>query len=207
MYPGRVVDGGAGRPVALGRESIVATTGIKTRRWTCDEYDRLIEVGLLHEDDPIELVEGRLLVSEPQHHAHARAIELATDALRAAFGRGWRVRVQLPLALGSASVPEPDVAIVRGAPRDAMPGHPTRADLVIEVADTSLHLDRGLKARVYARAGIVEYWIVNLVDRAVEVHRGPRRTVYGDVRVARAGETLSPLAEPTARIAVEDLLP
>lgn len=189
----------------------MSSTGTRTRRWTCDEYDRLIEVGLLREDDPVELVEGRLLVSEPQHDAHARAIELATDALRAAFGAGWRIRVQLPLALGSASVPEPDVAVVRGTPRDGTPGHPTRADLVIEVADTSLRLDRGLKARVYARAAIAEYWIVNLVDRSVEVHREPdrhaRRFVYRDIRVARAGAALAPLAAPTARIAVEDLLP
>jgi hypothetical protein len=83
-------------------------TGMQTRRWTCDEYDRLIEVGLLREDDPVELVEGRLLVSEPQDDAHARAIELATDALRAGFGPSWRIRVQLPLALGSASMPEPE---------------------------------------------------------------------------------------------------
>ena len=190
----------------------MSATGIRTRRWTRHEYDRLIEVGLLGEDDPIELVEGRLLVAEPQHDPHARAVELAAEALRVAFGLGWRIRVQLPLALGAASLPEPDVAVVRGTPRDTPPGHPTTAALVVEVADSSLHLDRGLKARGYARAGIADYWIVNLVDGVVEVYREPaperaRRFVYRDVRIARPGEVLAALAGPPASIPVGDFLP
>ena len=188
----------------------MSATGIRTRRWTRHEYDRLIEIGLLGEDDPIELVEGRLLVAEPQHDPHARAVELASEALRVAFGFGWRIRVQL--ALGAASLPEPDVAVLRGTPRDAPPGHPTSAALVVEVADSSLNLDRGLKARGYARAGIADYWIVNLVDGAVEVYRAPaperaRRFSYREVRIARPGEVLVPLAEPGARILVEAFLP
>ena len=190
----------------------MSATGIRTRRWTRHEYDRLIEIGLLGEDDPIELVEGRLLVAEPQHDPHARAVELAAEALRLAFGLGWRIRVQLPLALGAASLPEPDVAVVRGTPRDAPPGHPTTAALVVEVADSSLNLDRGLKARGYARAGIADYWIVNLVDGVVEVYREPaseraRRFAYRDVRIARPGEVLAPLAGPPSSIPVGDFLP
>jgi Uma2 family endonuclease len=190
----------------------VSATGIRTRRWTRHEYDRLLEIGLLREDDPIELVEGRLLVAEPPHDPHARAVELAAEALRMAFGLGWRIRVQLPLALGAASLPEPDVAVLRGTPRDTPPGHPTSAALVVEVADSSLHLDRGLKARGYARAGISDYWIVNLVDGVVEVYREPaperaRRFSYREVRTARPGEVLVPLAEPAARMLVGDFLP
>jgi len=190
----------------------VGATGIRTRRWTRHEYDRLIEIGLLREDDPIELVEGRLLVAEPQHDPHARAVELASEALRVGFGPGWRIRVQLPLALGAASLPEPDVAVLRGTPRDAPPGHPTSAALVVEVADSSLQVDRGLKVRGYARAGIADYWIVNLLDGVVEVYRDPaperaRRFSYREVRIAHAGEVLAPLAKPAARILVEDFLP
>jgi Uma2 family endonuclease len=185
---------------------------VRTRRWTRHEYDRLIEVGLLREDDPIELVEGRLVVAEPQHDPHARAVELGTDALRLAFGRGWRVRVQLPLALGRDSAPEPDVVVLRGTPRDAPTGHPTTADLVVEVAESSLALDRGPKARIYARAGIADYWIVNLVDRVVEVHREPvpdarSRSKYRTVQVVRPGEALTPLAVPAASVPVNNLLP
>src|SRR2546422_714138 len=92
------------------RVARMAGTQIRTRRWTRQEYDRLIELDVLHEDDPIELVEGRLVVTEPQHDPHARSVELVADALRSAFGRGWRIRVQLPLALGLDSEPEPDVS-------------------------------------------------------------------------------------------------
>lgn len=187
-------------------------TRIETRRWTRREYARLIEIGLLGEDDPIELVGGRLIVAEPQYDPHARAVELATEALRDAFGAGWRIRVQLPLALGPASEPEPDVAVVKGTPRDTPPGHPTTAALVVEVAETSLTLDRGLKARGYARAGIADYWIVNLVDRVVEVYRDPgvdrpRRFGYRSARVVRPDEALSPLALPSAAIPVGRFLP
>lgn len=190
----------------------LASDPIGTRRWTRQEYDRLIRIGVFHEDDPIELVEGRLVVAEPQLDPHSRAIELATEALRAAFGPGWRVRIQLPLALGRDSEPEPDVAVVRGTPRDAPRGHPTTAALAVEVADSSLRLDRGPKARVYARAAIADYWIVNLRGRVVEVHRAPvaagtRRSHYGAVHAARSGESLTPLAAPAARIAVDSLLP
>ncbi len=190
------------------------STRIRIRRFTRREYDRLIDIGLLREDDPVELVEGRLLVAEPQRGPHARAIELAADALREAFGAGWRIRVQLPLALGAASEPEPDVAVVRGTLRDAPPGHPTTAALVLEIADSSLYLDRGLKARSYARAAIADYWIVNLVDRVVEVHREParpgparRRWGYAQVLTFAADGAVTPLAAPAASIHVADLLP
>ena len=185
---------------------------IRTRRWTRREYGRLIDLGILHEDEGVELLEGRLVVAEPQNTPHARAIELASGSLRSAFGVGWRVRVQLPLALGRASEPEPDVAIVRGHPRDPQDDHPATADLVVEIADASLRLDRRVKARVYARAAISDYWIVNLVDRRVEVYRDPvgvgrRAARYRSVSVVPADERVVPLAEPFVSLAVADLLP
>ncbi len=198
---------GAGASVEVMRD-----VTIRTRRWTRREYGRLIDVGVLHEDDAIELLEGRLVFAEPQHTPHATAIDLAGEALRQAFGPGWRVRVQLPLGLGRDSEPEPDVAVVRGDARDFLVDHPTTAALVVEVADASLQLDRRVKARIYARAGITDYWIVNLVDRAVEVHRDPvsagrRGSRYRDVTVMRADDRIVPLAAPFASIAIADLLP
>jgi Uma2 family endonuclease len=184
----------------------------RTRRWTRKEYGRLIDAGLLGEDDPIELVEGRLVVQEPQHTRHATATDLAAEAMRAVFGGGWRIRVGLPLALGNDSEPEPDVAVIRGNARDFLADHPATADLLVEIADSSVRFDRGPKARLYARAGIADYWIVNLVDRVVEVHRDPvregqRHAAYAVRRVAGPGETITPLAAPGARVAVDDLLP
>jgi len=184
---------------------------MKTRRWTRREYDRLIELGVLHEDEKLELLAGRMIVAEPQNPPHAVAIELAADALRLAFGPGWDVRCQLPIALDRVSEPEPDVAVVPGAPRDYVTGHPARPVLVLEVADWSLGLDRGLKARRYARAGLRDYWIVNLAERILEVRRAPGRDhgrwTYRSLDLLTADVGLSPLAAPSATVRVADLLP
>jgi Uma2 family endonuclease len=184
---------------------------VRTRRWTRKEYDHLIDIGFLHEDDKIELVEGRMIVAEPQNTPHATACELAGEALRAAFGPGWRIRMGLPMAMDPDSEPEPDVAVLRGGVRDSLADHPRTAALVVEIADSSLRLDRAIKARIYAAAGIADYWIVNLRDRVVEVYREPirgaRRARYAASHVARPNETIAPLAKPDAPVRVDDLLP
>lgn len=192
-------------------KTVAGRPGVETRRWTRREYGRMIDAGILHEDEPIELIEGRLLVAEPQNTPHGKAIELAADALRAAFGPGWRIRVRLPIALDSDSEPEPDVSVVAGSPRDDRKDHPSRPALVVEVADSSVRFDRTVKARVYARGAIPEYWIVDLTVRAVEVHRRPRRRAghharYASVTIARPGESIQPLAA-SRPITVDDLLP
>jgi Uma2 family endonuclease len=127
-------------------------------------------VALLHHDAAsrvpghLELVAGALLVREPEGGPHATAVGLVEDALREAFGRGFIVRAQNPIALDDDSEPEPDVAVVPGQRRDYTRAHPAHPVLVVEVADASLPLDRAQKASLYARAGIADYWIVNLVD-------------------------------------------
>ena len=187
---------------------------VRTRRWTRREYERLVEAEILGPDDRIELLEGLLVVQEPQHSPHATATRLAQEALRAAFGPGWDVRAGLPLALGASSEPEPDVSVVRGSPRDFRDAHPTGAVLVVEVAQTSLRLDRTRKAHVYAKAGVPDYWIVNLLTGVLEVYREPvaidparRRWEYRMVRSLGPDEFVTPLAAPHASIAVADLLP
>lgn len=192
----------------------MSTLEVRTRRWTRKEYDRLVDLGILDEDEPIELVDGEMVVREPRHTPHVTATALVAEALRGAFGPGWWVRVQEPVALDDDSEPEPDVTVVRGAPRDYLAEHPSRPVLVVEVARSSLAFDRQRKGGLYARAGLADYWIVNLVGRAVEVHRQPVRSAsarhgwkYRSVRVLKPGATVSPLAAPTARVAVADLLP
>jgi Uma2 family endonuclease len=187
---------------------------VATRRWTRVEYARLLECGLVHEDDPIELIEGCLVVKEPQHAPHATACRLVARALDQAFAGDWDVRSGLPLALDTESEPEPDVSVVAGGPRDYLADHPARPVLVVEVSSSSLAFDRRHKASLYARAGIAEYWIVNLAERCLEVYRdpvppaGPTDTWrYGGAAVLRAGEAVTPLAAPAAGIPVADLLP
>lgn len=187
---------------------------IRTRRWSRIEYERLIEAGVFHEDEPIELLDGVLVVREPQGTPHATAIRLTEDPLRAAFGHGWDVRGQLPVALDDASEPKPDVAVVPGGPRDYRDAHPSRPALIVEIAETSLDLDRIVKGRLYARAGVADYWIVNLIDRVLEVSRDPgpvasdpSQREYRRQTILEATASVSPLAAPSARIRVADLLP
>src|SRR5439155_2577247 len=110
------------------------------RRWTRHEYERLIDYGFLDEDDPIELLDGLLLVKEPQHSAHRTAVLLVAKAVERAFGADWFVQTQSPIVLGDRSEPEPDVCVVRGSPRDYVDAHPTRPALVVEVARSGLAL-------------------------------------------------------------------
>ena len=188
--------------------------GIRTRRWTRKEYDRLIEIGVFHEDEALELLGGELIVGEPQSNEHYAAICLVEDALRAALGLGWFVRPQGPLALDDESEPEPDISLVPGRVRDYLADHPARPVLVVEVSLSRLQFDREHKGSLYARAGLADYWILNLVDRVLEVYRQPvddARAPFGwryasVVRLA-AESSASPLAAPHPHIRVSDLLP
>ena len=192
----------------------MATSPIRTKRWTRLEYERLVDLGAFGPEDRIELVGGDLLVREPRGSPHMTAIGLAEDALRAAFGAGWLIRTQGPIALDDESEPEPDVAVVSGSRRHYAAAHPTQPVLVVEVAESSLASDRERKGSLYARARVPEYWVVNLVDRGLEVHRNPRPAAeaafgwrYTQIRRLSSGETVTPLGAPEARIAVADLLP
>ena len=188
--------------------------GIRARRWTRKEYDRLIEFGVFRPDESLELLGGELVVGEPQSSPHYTAIGLVEEALHAALGPGWLVRPHGPLALDEESEPEPDVSLVPGTWRDYTAGHPARPVLVVEVSLSRLTFDREHKGSLYARAGLVDYWIVNLVDRLLEVHREPVADAtarfgwrYASVERLGAGGTASPLAAPDARVRVSDLLP
>jgi Uma2 family endonuclease len=186
----------------------------RTRRFSRAEYDRLIELGVFQPGEPLELIGGELIVAEPQGAAHYGAIRMTARALEAAFGPGWDVRTQAPIGLDDDSEPEPDVAVVPGCLEDYVEAHPSRPVLTVEVAQSSLGFDRERKASLYARAGLSDYWVVNLVERVLEVYRQPvpdpaapfgwryaaRVTLDGTAQVA-------PLAAPEAIVAVSQLLP
>jgi len=187
---------------------------VQTRRWTRAEYDRLIELGVFRPGDPVELLGGALVVAEPQSGPHYTAIYLAKDSLRAAFGPGWVIRTQAPIALDDHSEPEPDVAVAQGTPREYAGEHPARPVLVVEVALASVALDRDHKGSLYARAQLEDYWIVNLVDRVLEVYRQPMRDSasvfgwrYGSRQRLSAESSITPLAAPGVSVRVSDLLP
>lgn len=189
-------------------------TEVRSRHWSRVEYERLLDAGTLGPEERFELIGGYLVARAPQRDTHAASAELAGAALQKAFGFGYRVRVQLPLALDDDSEPEPDVSVVRGSLAQADRTLPSRPDLVVEVAESSLTFDRREKASLYARARVEEYWIVNLVSRVLEVLRDPVRDAtapygwrYSRTRVLTGADVVFPLGAPLSRIAIADLLP
>jgi Uma2 family endonuclease len=147
---------------------------VAVRRFTVDEYHRMEQCGVLTERDRVELLEG-WIVSKMVHGArHDATVDQVHELIRAKLPAEWRIRIQSAITTDE-SEPEPDLAVVTGPASRYSMHHPRPADiqLVVEVADSSLDEDRGLKARIYARAGIPVYWIVNLVDRQIEVHANP----------------------------------
>lgn len=175
----------------------------QVRRLRRAEYDRLVALGAFG-DDRLELLGGLLVWMSPQDPAHAATTAKLGKRLLRELGDRAEVRIRAPLALDDDSEPEPDLAVV--APGDYEDEHPATALLVVEVADSSLRKAR-LKARLYARARVREYWLVNLADDAVEVYSRPRRGAYASsVRHGR-GATLRLAAFPDVTLRVEDILP
>jgi Uma2 family endonuclease len=158
----------------------MATGEISPKRWTSEEFSQLGELGLLG-SERAELIEGDIFMRSPQEPNHAMVVSLLSQVLQAAIGTGFHVRVRMPLQLEQHSVPEPDLAVVSGVPRDYLSDHPTTAVLVIEVSDSTLNHDRDTKGGLYARSGIPEYWLVNLPAGVVEIHRQPTSETYMDI--------------------------
>lgn len=143
-------------------------------RFSVDDYHRMIQAGILTEDDPVELLEGWIVPKMPRNPPHDGTIQIATEVLRQRLPSGWQLRVQSALTTPD-SEPEPDLTVVRGDVRTYLQRHPGPQDaaVVIEVADTTLNRDRQDKGRLYARAGLPCYWIVNLNAMQVEVYTDP----------------------------------
>lgn len=184
------------------------------RRFSVAEYHKLIEIGILTEDDNLELLEGYLVHKMSRNPPHDAAIQKIMKKLFRLLPPDWDLRVQSAITL-STSEPEPDLAIVRGDESNYVARHPGPADigLVIEVADATLTGDRVDKGRIYAQAGIPCYWIVNLVDRQVEMYTSPSSAAttpaYGQRRDFTISDdiTLTLDGATVATIAVRDLLP
>lgn len=143
-------------------------------RLSVPQYHQMIQSGILTDDDPVELLEGWLVTKMPKNPPHRLATQLLREALAQSVPPGWFVDAQEPITTAD-SEPEPDVMVVRGVRRDYRDRHPGPGDIgvIVEVADTTLQRDRGVKLRLYAAAGIPIYWIVNLSERRLEVYSEP----------------------------------
>jgi Uma2 family endonuclease len=180
-------------------------SGPRPLRWTCAEFHRFGDMGVF-EGRRAMLIDGVILEEGPMNPPHAITLELVEEVLRTAFGTGWRFRSQSPLVLGQDLDPEPDFAVMAGTPRGSA-GHPTTAELIVEVADSSLAFDTNEKRLVYARAGIRDYWVVDINGRRLLVYRDPQAGDYATQQALDPADTVSPLAAPTAAVRVADLLP
>ncbi len=188
-------------------DNAVVATEPRALRFSRALYERMIDAGIFGGDDHIELLDGEIVEMAPQNSPHATVISILIRRFTIGFGEDFHVRAQAPIALSDDSEPEPDIAVVRGQPRDYRDAHPAKAELIVEVSDTTLAYDRGRKRSAYARAGIAEYWILNTRSRRLEIHRQPTGADYALRTEVGADESVMPLAKPDLALRVADLLP
>lgn len=163
------------------------------------EFERLVALGVF-EDARVELLEGQLVEMSPQGDVHSTITRVLAHRLCRVLPDGMILQQHSSLRAGTASMPEPDIAVI---PRLRGFHHPSEAFLVVEVADSSLRNDREIKAGIYARAGIREYWIIDVQHERVEVFTEPGPTSYGSICVIERGGTLRPKALPELVLAVD----
>jgi Uma2 family endonuclease len=191
------------------------TTALAPHLFSVDDYHKMIETGILREGAPVELIEGVVLCRMSKNPPHETACQRVRKRIERLIPGGWDVRPQAPVTLPT-SEPEPDVSVARGDDTDYEARHPGPADLglVVEVADSSLADDKGIMLRMYARAGIVRYWIVNVPDRQIEVYTQPSgpassAPAYAHVQIFRPGSVVPLVLDGVTlgTIAVDDVLP
>ena len=177
-------------------------------RMTVDEYER---IGQLLDDPRVELIDGYMVKKMSKNPEHSFTTCELFQAMDTRLPAGWTRRQEQPVRIPDYDEPEPDIAIIRGRNADYRHRMPTAADvtLLVEVSGSSLSQDRGEKLSAYAKAGIPVYWIVNLVDRQVEVYTGPGPAGYQSRQVYPAGDNVPVVidGQPRAPIAVNDILP
>jgi Uma2 family endonuclease len=178
-------------------------------RFSLDEYEAMIEHGILTHDDRVELLAGEIVEKMTIGSRHAACVKKLNRVFSTALGGRVIVSVQDPIRLPPDSEPEPDLSIVK--PRDDFyaQAHPSPQDvlLIVEVADSSLPVDRSVKLPLYAASGIAEYWIVDLINNAIELYTEPRDGRYTGSRIMRGDETITPTAFPDVVVRIGDILP
>jgi Uma2 family endonuclease len=184
------------------------TLTVVRKRFTRDEFAQIAAAGVLGEDDRVELIEGEIVEMSPLGSQHAACVDRLNHRLQSLVQNRAIVRVQNPIRLDEYSQPQPDIALVQ--PRDDFyaGGHPEPEDVLvlIEVSESSLTYDRDVNLPLYARAGIVEVWLVALLPQVIEVYRAPGESSYDEKRTYRRGQTIAPMHLSDAELAVERIL-
>ena len=181
---------------------------LSRRLFTVHEYHQMAQAGILNEDDRVELIEGEIVQMASIGSRHAACVDRLTQLFSTRVMGRAIVRVQNPILLSEYSEPQPDLALLRPRPDFYATAHPGPRDilLVVEVADTSAGIDRAAKIPLYARTGIPEAWLVDLLEDRIEVHRQPTPQAYRQVQYLERGATLTLEAFPDLTLAVDDIL-
>ena len=184
------------------------TVLVTRRRFTVDEYECMGTAGILGEDDRVELLNGEIIEMAPIGSRHAGCVKELNRLFSGRAAGRYIVSVQDPVRLSSSSEPEPDIALLRPREDGYRTSHPQPEDvlLIIEVADSSLDVDRRVKVRLFAEAGIPEVWLANLQRPSITAYREPQDGRYRRINVFRRGSSIAPLAFPDIEPRVEDIL-
>jgi Uma2 family endonuclease len=181
----------------------------ETRKFTVEEYFRMVEAGIFQEDERVELVEGEILLMPPMGHSHIGGVTRHARVFIGNASERYTVLIQSTVRLSESSAPEPDLALVKFREDDYSFAHAVPDDvlLIVEIAESSLAYDRDYKAHVYGRAGIPETWVLNLHGDCIERFQEPGTEGYAQHTVLRRGAKISPVSLPDVELAVEELLP
>jgi Uma2 family endonuclease len=185
------------------------TLELTRHTFTTADYDRMIAAGIFGEDDRLELIEGEIVEMSPISSRHAACAKRLNSLLGHSLGDAATIGIQDPVHIGERSEPQPDISVLRPSPNFYASAHPTADDifLLIEVAESSVGIDRRVKVPLYGRHTVLEFWLVDVDDSLVTVYREPTPNGYASVRVARRGEALTMLAFPGKELAVDEILP
>ncbi len=176
-------------------------------QFSVEEYLRLGEVGIFHEDDRVELLNGNIVIMSPIGIRHMNAVRRLNNLAARRYGKLCLVDVQNPLVIDGISMPQPDLLLLRPDLDESRAPRPEDVILLVEVADSSLPYDQSDKLEAYARNGIAEYWLLDLTRNELDVFREPDGRDYRTKLVVRAGESIAPLAFSDAPVSVSEILP
>jgi hypothetical protein len=181
---------------------------VQRRRFTREEYHRMAEAGILHEDDRVELIEGEIVQMTPIGRRHAACVAELNRLLVPAVGQRALLWPQNPITLPDDTEPQPDIVLLRPRPDRYLEddAHPADVLLLVEVADTSQRYDRMVKLPLYARAGVPEVWIIDLPAEVIETYRRPTASGYAQVEHTGRGGAVAPAAFPDLVLSVDAIL-
>lgn len=188
--------------------NVMERASTQVRLINVQEYHRMADVGILGAEERVELIEGQIWQMAAKGAGHSAAVTRCDRMLRKVLGDRVLVRLQDPIQLDKYSEPEPDIAVVASDPLDYENNHPTpeQVYLLIEVADTTIKRDLELKSLLYAKAGIIEYWVLEVINRQINIFRDPSPNGYLSKSVVADGDSISLLAFGDYEIVVSDLI-